>query len=125
MRLEELIKVINGKVVSDENYNQDLNITFAFSGDLMSDALMLVKALSEEQCNEGLLLTGLATNQSIRTAEMLDIKTVLIARDKKPSDSVVKCANNSGITLITTKHSLFTASGKLFQHGVVGYDEKK
>ncbi len=125
MKLEDLINVVGGTVVSGESYNKDLNITFAFSGDLMSDALMLVKTLTEEQCSEGLLLTGLATNQSIRTAEMLDIETVLIVRDKKPSESVIRCAKSAGITLITTADSLFAASGKLYNKGIIGYDATK
>ncbi len=122
MELEKLVKLLNAIIVNERTFPSDGQLRFAFSGDLMSDALMLVKTLDEELCNDGMLLTGLATNQSIRTAEMLDIKVVLLVRGKQPTEKVINCATSAGITLILTDCSLYTASGLLYSEGIKGYE---
>lgn len=92
---------------------QDEEIDFGYSCDLMSDVLAFVK-------HNVLLLTGLVHPQVIRTAEMLDIKAIVIVRGKTPNEEVIDMANARDIALLTTRHSLFTASGILYQNGLIG-----
>ena len=61
-----------------------------------------------------LLLTGLNNLQTIRTAEMAEIKHIVLVRNKKPSKEMISLAESEGISLIITKKTLFETSGKLF-----------
>ncbi len=65
---------------------------------------------------ETLLVTGLVTNQTIRTAEMLDIKTILFINGKTPSKAVLELADELDMILLTTNNTLFSASGKLYEN---------
>ena len=83
----------------------------AFSSDLMSDVL----TLNSENL---LLITGLNNLQTIRTAEMAEIKAILFARNKVPTREMIDLANKEGIALLVTDKSMFHASGLLFQAGL-------
>ncbi len=125
MKIGELINLIDATICNPTELDESRDIKFGFSADLMSDALMLIRSLDHETCGNGVLLTGLATTQSIRTAEMLDIDTVLIVREKKPNHNVIKAATEAGILLLTTASGMYTTSGKLYEKGVKGYDAIK
>jgi predicted transcriptional regulator len=112
MRIEEIIELLGAKLLIGEESLTD-SVDFGYSCDLMSDVLAFVR-------NNVLLLTGLIHPQVIRTAEMLDIKAILIVRGKAPSEEVLRMAKMSDIAIIATKHSLFTASGILFNAGLKG-----
>ncbi|NDL67963.1 DRTGG domain-containing protein [Anaerotalea alkaliphila] len=95
-----------------EEYQGD-TLEYCYSCDLMSDVLAYVK-------NNVILLTGLVHPQVIRTAEMLDIRAIMIVRGKRPSEEIIEMAKEGGIVLMGTRHSLFTASGILFGNGMRG-----
>lgn len=123
MLLKEVVELLNCKIYTPENYNENYELNFAFGSDLMSDALMLLRTAPENFFEEGMLLTGLVTNQSIRTAEMLDFQVVMLVRDKKPNQNVIDSAMESGIALLSTPFSMFSAAGKLWEKGVRGVSE--
>lgn len=82
---------------------------------------MIMNTVKQEGVLEDtLLITGLATNQSIRTAEMLDIEVVLLVRGKIPASQVVELANESNIILLSTDLTMFNTSGLLYQEGIRG-----
>jgi hypothetical protein len=87
------------------------NYENAFASDLMSDVLTLK--------NDNLvLITGLVTLQTIRTAEMADINCIIFVRNKKASPEMVRLAMENGIDLIECKFSMFRTSGLLYQSGL-------
>lgn len=110
MLLSEIIKLIDGEVIAG-NDRLEQNIKFGFSSDLMSDVLAYVEG-------ETILLTGLNNAQVIRTAEMLDVKVIAFVRGKVPCTEVVELACENDIVVITTRHTLFAASGILYQNGL-------
>lgn len=112
MKVREVINVLGGELLTGQEL-LDEEIDFGYGCDLMSDVLAFVK-------NNVLLLTGLVHPQVIRTAEMLDIKAIVIVRGKKPSDEVINMAKDRDIALISTKHAMFTASGILYTKGLKG-----
>ena len=85
-----------------------------FSSDLMSDALALLKNETEEV----LFITGLANVQSLRTAEVLDIDTILFVRGKPLDMTIVDMAKNLHINLFQTDETMFEACGKLYEAGM-------
>lgn len=112
MKLHEIIETVQGEfLVSCEN---DVEISYGFSSDLMSDALALIQKYSEET----ILITGLCNSQSIRTADMLDIKTILIVRGKKYNEEEIELARESHINVITTPLTMFETCGKLHAKGL-------
>jgi hypothetical protein len=103
---------------SKGTFSRDSNVTCAprnyenaFASDLMSDVLTLK--------NDNLvLITGLVTLQTIRTAEMADINCIIFVRNKKASPEMVRLAMENGIDLIECKFSMFRTSGLLYQSGL-------
>jgi len=110
MQLSEIIKLIDGEVISGGG-KLDQNIEYGFSSDLMSDVLAYVQ-------EETILLTGLNNAQVIRTAEMLDVNVIAFVRGKVPCEEVIELANENGIVVISTRHTLFEASGILYKNGL-------
>jgi predicted transcriptional regulator len=110
MTLQEVVTIVDGTVLCGQEDIQR-NVIHGFSSDLMSDVLTLLD-------DDILLITGLSNNQSIRTAEMSDIRQILFVRNKIPTQTMIQMAKEHGITLITTKYSMFKASGLLFSSGL-------
>lgn len=122
MKLEKLLDLLEAKTYTN-NISLDKKIEYAFSCDLMSDVLMITRDASVEKENI-VLTTGLATIQSIRTAEMLDVEIICLVRNKIPTEKMIELAEESGIMLIGTNFSTFKSNGIMYQegiHGVEGY----
>jgi hypothetical protein len=120
MKLSEILTKYACKVYTPELLTEK-NINYAFCADLMSDALMILNSVKDQRIlTESILITGLVTNQSIRTAEMLDVEVVLLVRGKIPSIKVVDLANESKIILIGTELTMFNTSGMLYADGIKG-----
>ena len=98
MRIKDIVEVLNAEVFTPEIYDENIELNFAFGSDLMSDALMLLRTAPDNFFEEGMLLTGLVTKQSVRTAEMLDFKLIVIVRGKKPNENVYEAAMDLGAT---------------------------
>jgi hypothetical protein len=110
MKLQEIVETIDGKVISNGN-SRDTGFETAFASDLMSDVLTLKN-------DNVVLITGLATLQTIRTAEMADINCVIFVRNKKVSPEMIDLAVEAGIGLVECGYTMFRASGLLYQAGL-------
>lgn len=120
MKLTEIIKKYECRVFT-ESLVKEKEIDFAFCTDLMSDALFIMNSVEDERIlDHSILITGLATQQSVRTAEMLDIEVVLLVRGKIPSNKVVELAKESNIILLSTDYTMFNTSGMMYQDGIKG-----
>lgn len=111
MKLYEIIQLLNCKVYyCNENL---LNEEFlnACGSDLMSDVLAFVK-------EKVVLLTGLINPQVVRTAEVMDIKAIVIVRGKEPTYDMIKLAQEKDIAIIGTDYPLFKACGILYFNGL-------
>ena len=93
------------------NAQKPIEITTAFSSDLMSDVLTL-------DHHDIVLITGLANIQLIRTVEIADVPVVLLCRNKKATPEMIQLANEIGIVLLETPFSIFRAGGVLYQNGL-------
>ncbi len=110
MKLSEVKEILNAKVLTGEEF-LDKEVNSACGSDLMSDVLAFVK-------DKALLLTGLINPQVVRTAEMMDIETIVFVRGKEPEDSIIGMAKMKDITLMTTDYPLYIASGLLYSNGL-------
>jgi hypothetical protein len=122
MELKSVLELINAKQFNQECPRCVKEINYAFVCDLMSDALMLLKKMPSHIGAHGALVTGLVTNQALRTAEILDLETIIFVRGKTPSQSVIDLADEIGITLIGTALTMYRTSGLLFMNNVKSYE---
>jgi hypothetical protein len=87
------------------------------ASDLLSDVLHYSQP-------GAILLTSLTNPQTVRTAEMTDIRIVCFVNGKCPPEEVVRLAGKTGITLLLTELSLFSACGVLYGAGMGDCDGK-
>lgn len=112
MTVRRIMEVLEARMASGEDLI-DLEVCAACGADLMSDVMAFVK-------DRVVLLTGLVNPQAIRTADLLDIKVVVLVRGKSPTDDLVKMARENGMALLTTRYSMFLACGRLYEAGLRG-----
>ena len=111
MKLKLLSEVINGTVVLESNPDQE--IAHIFSTDLMSDALALV-----DGGEDTMILTGLCNMQTLRTAEMLDINTIIFVRNKFPDEEMIEHAKKMHFNMYSTAYTMYESCGLLFKAGL-------
>lgn len=114
MKLAEIIKLIDG-VAINKNRGQDYEIKGACGADLMSDVLASVQP-------DAILLTGLCNPQVIRTAQMADVRAVILVRGKNPPEETVQLATEEGIPLISTPFGMFEVCGRLYNAGLPSFE---
>lgn len=115
MTIYEVKSILDATVWSGEE-RLGREVHTACGCDLMSDVLAFAK-------EKVLLLTGLVNPQVIRTAEMLDIKTIVFVRGKEPSEDMIRMAKEKNMTLLSTQEPLYIACGKLYKNGLISGGE--
>jgi predicted transcriptional regulator len=68
-----------------------------------------------------MLLTGLATDQAIRTAAVRHLEAVFVVEGKQVGGDMVEAAREEGIPLFRTPLSTYEACGLLMQSGLRPY----
>lgn len=110
MQIGDIAGLLKAKVLTPA-LDMSREVENAFSSDLMSDVLT-------GDYEKTVLLTGLSNMQSIRTAEMSDIREVIIARNKTVTMEMIELANEHDIVLISSSYSLYRISGLLYEAGI-------
>jgi len=110
MKIREISHLIHGEILTQ--FNEEKDYFTAFACDLMSDCLAFI---NDPNC---ILITGLVNEQSLRTAEMLDIDCIIFVRGKPISKDIIELGKKHNLTLILTKTTLFEVSGILYQAGI-------
>ena len=110
MTIREISSLIKGEILCGEVHLDQLQC-YGVASDLMSDVLTI-------RDDNFLLITGLANIQSIRTAEMSDVKCVLLVRGKEATKEMIELAEENGMVLMRTPFSMFKTSGILFAAGL-------
>ncbi len=119
MTLKDIEKLLDAETIAGQQLLEKMAIETAGAADLMSDVL----AYSHPGT---LLLTGLASAQSLHTADMAEMKAIIYVRGKRPGAETIKEAEERGIPLLCTTLGMFESCGRLYQAGVkddsVSYD---
>ena len=108
MKLQQVQEILSAKVLSGTPCG---DVNSACGCDLMSDVLAFVK-------DKALLLTGLMNPQVVRTAEMMDITTIVFVRGKQPDQAIIDLAESKNIVLMSTQYPLYIACGMLYEKGL-------
>ena len=93
--LQEVKEILDAEVIVGED-RMGLEISKGACADMMSDVLVFGRAGS-------LLLTGLINPQVVRTAHILDIAAIVIARGKRPFPEMIRLAEELEIPILTTR----------------------
>ena len=112
MTIREVVKLLDAEILCGED-NLDTEIHTACGSDMMSDVLAYVK-------DQSVLLTGLLNPQVVRTAEMMDMLCIVFVRGKRPDDMILRLAEARDIAVMTSKMTMFTACGLLYEQGLRG-----
>ena len=110
MKISEIRDILNAEVMCGD---VDMVVNSACAADMMSDVLAFVK-------EQAVLITGLNNPQVIRTAEMMDMKCVVLVRNKRPDQMFLEFAESKGIAVLCSKHRMYIACGLLYQAGLAG-----
>jgi predicted transcriptional regulator len=116
MRLEEVVKLIYGQVLTDD-VDLHAEVEGGCGADLMSDVLASVQP-------QAVLLTGLCNPQVVRTAQMADVAAIVFVRGKMPTQDVIDLANEEKIPLITTPYGMFELCGRLYKAGLPSLERR-
>jgi len=110
MKLREVLRIIEGKLIS-EDADLDEDVQMGCGADLMSDVLAFT--------HDGtLLMSGLTNPQVVRTAEMAGIKAIVFVRGKIPPPETVALAEDRNIPLLASKYTMFETCGRLYAEGL-------
>ncbi|MGI6777644.1 MAG: DRTGG domain-containing protein [Acetivibrionales bacterium] len=112
MNVKEVADILQAQILT-EGESLETDVVCACGSDLMSDVMAYVK-------ENVLLLTGLVNPQVIRTAEMMDIKVIVFVRGKVPDKNIIELAKEKGICVLSTRFSMFSACGRLYNAGIKG-----
>jgi hypothetical protein len=116
MKLSACVDALQASVLVPTE-EMDLEISVACGADLMSDVMAFSCSTNQ------MMLTGLVNPQTIRTAEMMDVKVIVFVRGKNPGQGMLDLAKEKDICILTTPMPMFSACGILYQHGVKGKGE--
>ncbi|MGD9568479.1 MAG: DRTGG domain-containing protein [Sedimentibacter sp.] len=114
MKIKEIAEILHAEILTDFS-NEYTDINYGFASDLMSDVLAYANS-------ESLLVTGLNNSQVIRTAEMMDMNTVLFVRGKKPCKEILDLAKENSKTVLATDYTMFKTCGLLVLSGMKGIE---
>ena len=110
MKFREIISIVEGKVVT-QKANLAVEVKCICAADLMSDVLAFAKP-------ESVLVTGLCNPQVVNTANIADIVAIIFVRGKYPPLEVTVLAEEEGVPVVVTSHSMFETCGRLYQAGL-------
>jgi len=109
MTLQQLSNIVKGNILHDPVTSVDYR--YAFASDLMSDVLRF-------HMDDAVLITGLSTIQTVRTAEMSNLPCIVVARGKQISNEMIALASENHIALVSSPLTVFEISGKLYMNGI-------
>lgn len=104
LKAESLVAVTEGDVL----------LSGCFAADLMSDVLAFARP-------DSLLLTGLVTDQTIRTAAIRHLLAVVVIEGKEVGSDMIEAARDEGIPVYRTQLSKYEACGLLLKAGLRPY----
>jgi predicted transcriptional regulator len=114
MKLSEIKEILKAEVLAGHD-RMEMSVFAGGGADLMSDVLSAV-------AKEAVLLSGLTTEDVIRTAKISGVGVVVFVRGKKPDERMIELAKSYDLPLMTTRYSLFVSCGRLYMNGLRGLD---
>jgi predicted transcriptional regulator len=112
VKLSDIKDILQCEVLTAEA-DLSIDVQAVVASDGMSEILAFAKSRE-------LMITGLTTIQSIRTANIAGVSAVLYCRGKRPDSRVIELAKSKRIPVLATKMLLFDICGILYNKGLKG-----
>ena len=112
MQIQKIAELLDAKILCGAD-RLDGVVKSACGCDMMSDVLAFVK-------EQAVLLTCLCNPQVVRTAMMMDMRCIVFVRGKKPTEDIIKLADEAGLVVLTSDERMYVACGKLYTNGLSG-----
>ncbi len=106
LTLQDIVDNIPINVCYGSDGWKNIEIKKIVAGDLMSDILVSTDA-------DNILITSLATEQAVRTADIVCAAAVLLVNDKLPTQAMKELAQDSNITLLCTPFPMYEACAEI------------
>ena len=101
--VESCVQAVSGSIIVDGEGYPHQEVRDVVVSDLMSDVLLV-------DLEEFILVTSLASDQVIRTADIVGAAGVILTNGKQPQTSMVQLAREQRITLLRTTLRSFEAA---------------
>lgn len=108
MTIDDVAAVLEGKVLFKEEGGEDRKVGFVVASDLMSDVLLVDE-------DDILLLTSLASDQAVRTAQIIGAMGVVVHNNKPLPASMKEVAKRLGISLVTAPYAKYESCVRIHQ----------
>ena len=106
MKINDITKRIDAEVIFKATDADDIEINNVTVSDLMSDVLVV-------DDSELLIVSSLATDQVLRTADIVCASCVVIVNEKNLNQQMIERAEEFDITLLRTPYTTFKTCVKL------------
>jgi predicted transcriptional regulator len=116
MKLDEVVKIVHGVVLNPQT-SLKRDVKGACGADLMSDVLASIQP-------DALLLTGLTNLQVVRTAQMADVRAIVLVRGKNAQPEMLELATQENIPIISSSFGMFELCGRLHRAGLPSFESQ-
>lgn len=114
MKLSEIQKILRAELLAGEEL-LDREVVAAGGADLMEIILSSV-------AKDSVFLTGVVSEQIIRSARIAGVGALVIVRGKRPAPEIIEMAQIVNLPLFLSNYSMFVSSGRLYMNGLRGLD---
>jgi len=112
MTLTEIRDVLQREVLAGEGHlSTDVDTVVASDG--MSEILAFAHP-------GALMITGLTNVQSVRTADIANVRAIIYIRGKRPAEKAINLARENKIPVLATGLGMFDVCGILRERGLKG-----
>jgi hypothetical protein len=111
MTLDQIIKALDLKVLTDQKDFSKISPTHGYVSDMLSCVMTGAK-------HESIWVTLQAHNNIVAVACLLELAAVIISENSQPDANTIQKANEEGITLLSCPHNSFYVTGKLWEMGL-------
>ena len=112
MKLIEIRDVLQCEVLAGED-DLSREVETVVASDGMSEILAFARP-------GALMITGLTNVQSVRTADIANVRAIVYIRGKRPAEKAINLARESNIPVLATGLGMFDVCGILRERGLRG-----
>ena len=112
MTLEQIKNLLGCQVLTPE-FDLSNEVSTVLASDGMSEILAF-------HSPGALMVTGLTNIQSVRTADIADVRAIVYIRGKRVNEKAIDLARQKKIPILATKLGMFDVCGILREHGMKG-----
>ena len=113
MQLREIKDVLQCEVLTGED-DLSAEVETVVASDGMSEILAFARP------GALLMVTGLTNLQSVRTADIANVRAIIYIRGKRPNEKAIELAQESNIPVLATALGMFDVCGTLHRLGLEG-----